>query len=259
MRRTSWWLILLLVGIVVFRGVARQNKTVQPFYKNPRWLNTIRVSGLLQLWAWENRKQWWHASLKVTYHTKHHVPNLFSSMRKENVISPSEYFYYSHNPEARYYPPEVEDVLKREIGGISRRIRISPLELADAAVRFYQKYHYRPVLDAQVLRVLTPRQVRILKILWEKGFLTDAALYQQLVKTYPDEAIAFPLFEKEINALASLALVRRKQVGQIRYVLPRVSRAYVHYSLRELFRNLDPITHAGDYTHVQKLLAIIEE
>ena len=258
MGRTSWWLVLFLLGGVVFRGIARQ-ETVQPFYKNPQWLNTIRVSGLMQLWAWENRKQWWQAGLEVTYHTKHNVPNLFSSMRKETLISPAEYFYYSHYPEARFYPPEVEDVLNREIGGISGRINISPVELADAAVRFYQKYHYRPVLDAQVLQGLTPRQMRILKILWKKGFLTDAALYQQFVKTYPDEAIAFPLFEKEIDALASLALVRRKQVGQIRYVVPRVSRAYVHYSLRELFRNLDPITHAEEYAHVQKLLAIIEE
>ncbi len=250
-------------GLVIFLGITQmgfsQNDHPQPFFKNPQWLSTIRVSGLLQLWAWENRRQWWNTQFTVTYQPRKHKPALFSEMKKEKILTPAEFFYYSHQPEARFYPPEVQRVLDREVGRITQRISISPLEVVDAAIRFYQKYHFRPVVDQQILMQITPRQVRILKILWRSGVLTTAALYQQFVNRYPDEAIAFPLFEKELRTMEELFLVRLNHVGQLQYVFPRVSRAYFHYSVREMFRNLDPVTDKNRYTHIKNLLSIIEE
>ena len=255
---------VILLGILLWGHLTpilgKQSQTSpQPFYKNPQWLRTIRVSGLMQLWSWEQRHQWWHSGFQVQYNTQKKEPLIATQFSRDNVLTPGEYFYYSHQPEARFYPPEVADFLDREIGGIHQRITVSPLEIVDAAVRFFQKYHFRPILDESIFHRLKVRHVRILRVLWETGYASEAQLYQRFIQQYPDEAIVFPTFQQELQGLKTVRLIQQKKVGEKQYVMAKVSRAFFEYSLKEVFRRIDPIAKPHNYEQLKKLLQALEE
>ncbi len=250
--------ILMLVGWLSMPGLADNTPGAQPFYKNPQWLSTIRVSGLMQLWAWETRNQWWSPEWQITYRPQMSGKQVPATILSQRPLTPAEFLYYSYQPEARFYPPEVARVLGHEVGRLHQRITVSPLELIDAAIRFYQKYHFRAALTPNTLLAVTPRQVRILQILWKHNFLTVPALYQQFTTLFPDEAIVFPVFQEELQQLAQLGMVRLNSRGQLTYVTPRVSRAYFLYSLRQAFRNVDAVQQPQEYQHFRHLLTILQ-
>ena len=250
--------LLLMIGLggSVLMGDGQQR---QPFYKNPRWLQTIRVSGLLQLWAWETRNRWWEAEWHITFQPQK-GNNFPTGYRwKAGRLTPAEYLYYTYQPELQFYPPEVAQLLDRQVGRLSHRISISPLDLIDAAIHFFQKYQFRSALDSHTLLVLTPRQMRLLSILWKQKFLTPAALYQQFSQQFPDEALVFAELKRDLKKLKQLKLLKFSSQGRFTYVMPRVSRSYFLYSLREAFRNVDALQHSSDYQHLKQLLQIVQE
>ncbi len=247
-------LMISLKGSVLMGG----GQPRQPFYKNPRWLQTIRVSGLLQLWAWETRNRWWGEEWHITFQPQKGNNPHTGYRWKAGTLTPAEYLYYTYQPELQFYPPEVAQLLDRQVGRLSHRISIAPLDLIDAAIHFFQKYRFRSALDYHTLLVLTPRQLRLLSILWKQNFLTPAALYQQFSQQFPDEALVFAELKRDLKKLKQLKLVNFSSQGRFTYVMPRVSRSYFLYSLREAFRNVDALQHSGAYQHFKQLLQIMQ-